>query len=606
MSSLIRRAIVGPSPNSGERAGHIEERLVDRDRLDLRRVAAEDRHHVTAGRLVTPAVDRQEHRVRTAPVRLAQRHRRVDPEDARLVARGRDHAAGVLAPATPDDDRPAAELRPVALLDGGEEGIEIDVQDRSRGHRRYHRPAVEPPARIGGAEPVTPDAAEPSPPALDAGRLAGRHRSWLNLAILAAIGAGALVAWALPLSAVVLVWPILFFVPGWVVIRRVVPNLGNPGAVGAAIVTSTYVSAHLVNVVARVGGFGREAIIVSAVLLAVATLVVAQLRHRWLHARSAGRPATTSSSPSGTTGSPGTWPSRSASSCSSILMTNGWHETPNGWVSGGWNWSDFLVHVSIGASIAAGNFPPQVPYFAGEPLTYHWFADFDGAITSTVVGHRPHPGLLPVERRLRRRPRPRDLGPVDPADEQPSGRRHRDRARLLRWRDGLDPADRRPDRRRRQRRRPGQPHLVRQHLDRRLAVVQDRLDLRDRVPAAPRDDLRAARARDRRAADRGLPRPPAAGRAAGRHPGRPARAVPVLRLPGDLPDRVPVRRDDRRVARPDRRPRRDPVPGADRACGAVHRRGDRPAARHRGIPIRAGLERGPLRATGRSRSASST
>ena len=69
-----------------------------------------------------------------------------------------------------------------------------------------------------------------------------------------------------------------------------------------------------------------------------------------------------------------------------MLGSNGWVETPNGWVSGGWNWSDFLVHVSIGASIAAGNFPPEVPYFAGAPLTYHWFADFHGAITSTIAG----------------------------------------------------------------------------------------------------------------------------------------------------------------------------------------------------------------------------
>ena len=83
---------------------------------------------------------------------------------------------------------------------------------------------------------------------------------------------------------------------------------------------------------------------------------------------------------------PGTWPSRSGVIVFVVLISNGWHETPNGWVSGGWNWSDFLVHVSIGSSIAAGNFPPQVPYFAGEPLTYHWFADFHGAITSTVAG----------------------------------------------------------------------------------------------------------------------------------------------------------------------------------------------------------------------------
>ena len=309
----------------------------------------------------------------------------MDPEDAGLVARGRDHTAGVLAPATPDDDRPPAELRPVALLDRGEEGIEIDVQDRSRGHRRYHRPAVEPPARIGGAEPVTPDAVEPSAPALDSGAPASRPSLLVNIAVLAAIGVGALVTWVLPLSAVVLIWPILFFVPGWVVIRRIVPNLGNPGAVGAAIVTSTYVSAHLVNVVARVGGFGREAVIVSAVLLAVATLVVAQLRHRWLAPL---RRPTRDDFFLAIWDDGLAWYLALAVGVivGLVLFTNGWHETPNGWVSGGWNWSDFLVHVSIGASIAAGNFPPQVPYFAGEPLTYHWFADFDGAITSTVSG----------------------------------------------------------------------------------------------------------------------------------------------------------------------------------------------------------------------------
>ena len=37
-ASLIARAIVGPSPNSAAEPGHVEERLVDRDGLDERRV----------------------------------------------------------------------------------------------------------------------------------------------------------------------------------------------------------------------------------------------------------------------------------------------------------------------------------------------------------------------------------------------------------------------------------------------------------------------------------------------------------------------------------------------------------------------------------------
>ena len=44
------------------RPGDVEERLVDRDRLDQRREPPQDRHHVAAGRLVAPAVDRQEDR----------------------------------------------------------------------------------------------------------------------------------------------------------------------------------------------------------------------------------------------------------------------------------------------------------------------------------------------------------------------------------------------------------------------------------------------------------------------------------------------------------------------------------------------------------------
>ena len=46
--SLIWRAIVGPSPNSAARPGDVEERLVDRDRLDERREPPQDRHDVAA------------------------------------------------------------------------------------------------------------------------------------------------------------------------------------------------------------------------------------------------------------------------------------------------------------------------------------------------------------------------------------------------------------------------------------------------------------------------------------------------------------------------------------------------------------------------------
>ena len=86
------------------------------------------------------------------------------------------------------------------------------MQDRPLGHGRYHRPAVEPPADDGaGADPRPPSA------------------SRVGVAALLILG-GALVAWrGAARVAIVLVWPILFFVPGWVVIRRVAPDLPRPG-----------------------------------------------------------------------------------------------------------------------------------------------------------------------------------------------------------------------------------------------------------------------------------------------------------------------------------------------------------------------------------------
>ena len=69
-----------------------------------------------------------------------------------------------------------------------------------------------------------------------------------------------------------------------------------------------------------------------------------------------------------------------------VWLYGAWHLTSEGWVAGGWNWSDLLVHTSISQSILDGNFPPQVPYFSGAPLLYHWFADFHAALATATSG----------------------------------------------------------------------------------------------------------------------------------------------------------------------------------------------------------------------------
>ena len=54
--------------------------------------------------------------------------------------------------------------------------------------------------------------------------------------------------------------------------------------------------------------------------------------------------------------------------------------------AGGWNWSDYLVHYSIITTVNNGNFPPQTPFFAGQPLAYDWLADFHAAIIANAAG----------------------------------------------------------------------------------------------------------------------------------------------------------------------------------------------------------------------------
>ena len=193
-------------------------------------------------------------------------------------------------------------------------------------------------------------------------------------------------AWFAPPVAIAVAWPFLFAIPGWLLVGRAVPRLGPAGRLGVGIVTSTYVAAHLANVVGlAAGGFDRPVALATAAILAAASLLLAV-------APLPGLAPPPSLDPRGALEgaraerAPFALAAFAVLLVGTILAANAWREIPGGWVSGGWNWSDFLVHVSIGQSIVEGNFPPQVPYFAGVPLTYHWFADFHGAIAAATAG----------------------------------------------------------------------------------------------------------------------------------------------------------------------------------------------------------------------------
>ncbi len=215
---------------------------------------------------------------------------------------------------------------------------------------------------------------------------AAARRGLLAAALAAVVGLGIVVAWVMPPLAILAAWPFLFLVPGWLLVARVVPRLGVAGRLGTGVVTSTFVAAHLANVLGLVAGsFDRGVAFATVVVLAAASLALAvipvpglapppRLRRGIALQAARAEPA------------PFILGAVAIIAVGSILASNAWHQVPGGWVSGGWNWSDLLVHVAIGQSLVTGNFPPQVPFVAGVPLTYHWFADFHGAAAALLAG----------------------------------------------------------------------------------------------------------------------------------------------------------------------------------------------------------------------------
>ena len=107
-------------------AGKVEERFVDRQRLDQRRQGQHQLANLAADAGILFHVGADDAGVRTQPQRLEHRHRRLHAEGAGDVAGRGDDAAAAAA----DDDRLGDQGGIVAFLDRGVEGVAVDVGDR--------------------------------------------------------------------------------------------------------------------------------------------------------------------------------------------------------------------------------------------------------------------------------------------------------------------------------------------------------------------------------------------------------------------------------------------------------------------------------------------
>src|SRR6266571_5469428 len=118
---------------------HIEVALFDPGGLEVVGELAQEFHDLAAHAAIELEVRRDEDSIGAQPNRLDARHRRPDAEFPRFVARGEDDASGMLARIGPDDDRLPFELRILADLQRGVEGVHVHMEQYS-GHRSRSHP----------------------------------------------------------------------------------------------------------------------------------------------------------------------------------------------------------------------------------------------------------------------------------------------------------------------------------------------------------------------------------------------------------------------------------------------------------------------------------
>jgi hypothetical protein len=199
------------------------------------------------------------------------------------------------------------------------------------------------------------------------------------------IAAALAAAWAIPTLSVAVLWPLFLVVPGWGILSALRPRIDAAGRIGLAIVISVAVSTHLVYWLSHLAsGYGRHLVFAAAVVLALPILIAA-----WRGQRP---PPVRSLAASGAT----LLVAGVAAAVVGITLGVGlWRVTDAGVSSGGSNWSDLGVHLSIAETLNSGaNFPPEVPYFAGAPLVYHWFADFHAAILAEAASIFSVPAMI--------------------------------------------------------------------------------------------------------------------------------------------------------------------------------------------------------------------
>ena len=168
------------------------------------------------------------------------------------------------------------------------------------------------------------------------------------------------------------------FLPGYVIVESCFKYLNIQEKLLLAPLLSVMVSTHLIYALSLIIGYTRLTIFTAFFIMLTFMLVLLTL------------PIFTSSihpHPTRLSGLKGVYLSLGISLIALIVLSNTVWVWGNGYIIlSGSNWQDTPMHYEIIESINNGNFPPQMPYYAGVRMFYHYFVDFHTAILEEAYG----------------------------------------------------------------------------------------------------------------------------------------------------------------------------------------------------------------------------
>ncbi len=161
------------------------------------------------------------------------------------------------------------------------------------------------------------------------------------------------------------------FLPGYLIVYAYFNYLKMAEKLLLAVLLSVMVSTHLIYALSLLIGYSKQTILISFLLLSIPLFVP------FHHTASKHQPGEL----------------KGVCLCAGIafvafvvLSRTVWVWHSNHLILSGSNWQDTPMHYEIIESINNGNFPPEMPYYAGVRMLYHYFVDFHTAILEKSAG----------------------------------------------------------------------------------------------------------------------------------------------------------------------------------------------------------------------------